>query len=280
VQTPWPEIHIEREVFAMAQALSFREIQVSARDITIRKIELKDLWQALREGYGDFIAKPSHFVFLALVYPLFALLLTLFLQGGNLLHLAFPMVVGCTFLGPLVSILLFEVSRLRERGQTVTWNSAFDFVHTSAFAPILALSVVMMLLYLGWLFMAQLIWFGLFGADPPVSIADFANQVLTTRRGGALIVYGTAVGFFFAVAAFSISVVGFPLLLDKPATAVTAASASVSAVIANPRVMAVWGLMVVALLLVGAIPFLIGLTVVLPVLGHATWHLYRKLVVP
>jgi len=264
----------------MAHELSFREMQVSVSDIAVRKIELKDLWQALKEGYGDFIAKPSHFVFLAIVYPLFALLLTLFLLGYNLLHLAFPMVVGCTFLGPLVSIILFEVSRLRERGQTVKWNSAFDFVHTSAFAPILALSVVMMLLYLGWLFMAQHIWFGLFGADPPVSITDFANLVLTTRRGGALVVYGTAVGFLFAVAAFSISVVGFPLLLDKPATAITAASASIKAVFANPRVMAVWGLMVVVLLLVGAIPFLIGLTVVLPVLGHATWHLYRKLVVP
>jgi uncharacterized membrane protein len=138
----------------------------------------------------------------------------------------------------------------------------------------------MMLLYLGWLFMAQLIWFGLFGADPPDSIADFVNLVLTTRRGGALIFYGTVVGFLFAVAAFTISVVGFPLLLDKPATAVTAASASIQAVAANRGVMTVWGLMVVALLLVGAIPFLIGLTVVLPVLGHATWHLYRKLVVP
>ena len=142
----------------MAHELSFREIQVSVNDIAVRKIELKDLWQALKEGYEDFIVKPSHFVFLAIVYPLFALLLTLFLLGDNLLYLVFPVVVGSTFLGPLVSVLLFEVSRCRESGQTVTWNSAFDFVHTSAFAPILALSAVMVLLYVGWLFMAQLIW--------------------------------------------------------------------------------------------------------------------------
>jgi uncharacterized membrane protein len=264
----------------MVQELSFSEIQVSSSEIKIRKIGVRDLWQALKEGFDDFNAKPSHFPFLVVIYPLFVLFFTLILLGDDLLHLAFPTVVGLTFLGPLVSVGLFEMSRQRERGQIVSWHSSFGFVHSPAFAPILALSVVMMLLYLGWLFMAQLIYFGLFGEDPPVSISDFTNLVFTTRRGGALMVYGTTVGFLFAVAAFSISVVAFPLLLDKPVSAVTAASISIKAVISNPSVMAVWGFIVVVLLIAGTIPFLIGLAVVIPVLGHATWHLYRKLVEP
>ena len=182
----------------MAQENSFRDVQVTSSEIGIRKIGVKDLWQALKEGFDDFNAKPTHVVFLCVIYPLFALLLTLFLIGENLLHLAFPMIAGFTLLGPVVSVGLFEMSRRRERGLDLSWSSAFDFVHSSSFAPILALSLAMMLLYVAWLFMAQLIYFGLFGAVPPESISDFVTQVLTTRRGGALIFYGTGVGFIFA----------------------------------------------------------------------------------
>ncbi len=264
----------------MAQEVSFRDVEVTSSEIGIRKIGVNDLWQALKEGFDDFKAKPSHVPFLIVIYPLFALLLTLFLVGDNLLHLAFPMVAGFTFLGPVVSVGLFEMSRRRERGLDVAWSSAFNFVHSSSFAPIVALSVAMLLLYVAWLYIAQLLYFGLFGAVPPESISDFVTQVLTTRRGGALIFYGNGVGFLFAVAALAISVVGFPLALDRPVTAITAASTSIKAVTSNSLMMAVWGLIVVVLLAAGAILFLIGLAYVLPILGHATWHLYRKLVEP
>ena len=264
----------------MAQEKTFREIQVSSSDIQIRKIGVKDLWQALKEGFDDYNAKPTHFVFLFVIYPLFALLLTLFLVGENLLHLAFPVVAGFTILGPVISVGLFEMSRRRERGLDVTWSSAFDFVHSSSFAPIAALSIAMMLLYVAWLYMAEFLYLGLFGAVPPDSISDFATQLFTTRPGVAFIMYGTVLGFIFAFVALATSVVAFPLLLDRPASAVTAIATSVRAVTGNTLVMAVWGLIVVVLLAAGSILLLIGLVVVLPVLGHATWHLYRKLVEP
>ncbi len=128
--------------------------------------------------------------------------------------------------------------------------------------------------------MAQLLYFGLFGAVPPDSISEFATQVLTTRQGGALIFYGTVLGFIFVIVALAVSVVAFPLLLDRPVSAITAVSTSIKAVTSNSLMMAGWGLIVVVLLAAGSILFLIGLAVVLPILGHATWHLYRKLIEP
>jgi uncharacterized membrane protein len=264
----------------MAQEVSFRDIQISSDEIEIRKIGLRDLWESLKEGYDDFNAKPSYGLFLILIYPVFALLVTLFLLGENLLYLVFPMVAGFTLLGPVISVCLFEMSRRRERGLELSWLSAFDFVHTSSFAPIVALSIVMMLLYVAWLFLAQFLYFGLFGADPPASVSDFLNQLVTTQRGTALVLYGNFIGLLFAFTVLAISVVGFPLLLDRPATAVTAIGISIRAVATNLLVMAVWGVVVIVLLAAGAVLFLMGLPAVLPILGHSTWHLYRKLVEP
>jgi uncharacterized membrane protein len=263
----------------MARELSFRDVQITSDEIRVRRIGPADLIHALKAGYRDFNAQPTVGVFLAVVYPLFAALLTLGLLGENLLYLAYPVIAGCTLLGPIVCVGLFEISRCREQGHDTSWRSAFEFIHTSAFAPITALSIVMMLIYVGWLYMAEFIYFGSFGNALPTSIADLMNQLMTTRHGQAVVVYGNGVGLLFALSALAISVVAFPLLLDKPVTSITAVAVSIRAFSTNVLVMALWGLIVVALLAVGAAVFLVGLAAVLPILGHATWHLYRKLVV-
>src|SRR4029453_14420051 len=206
----------------MAHEASFRDIQIRSSQIGIRTIGLNDLWRALKEGYDDFNAMPTLAVFFWVVFPLFVLLLTLLLVGKNLLYLAFPMVAGLTLIGPAVSVFLFEMSRRRERGLDVRWRSTFDFVHSASFAPILALSVLMMALYVAWLFSARFLYFGTFWGDPPISASDFVTQLVTTRRGAGLIVYGNLLGFIFAFAALAISVVAFPLLLDRPASVATA----------------------------------------------------------
>jgi uncharacterized membrane protein len=262
----------------MAEEKLFSDLQITSREIEIHKIGMQDIWRSLKEGYDDFNAKPTYVFFLILTYPLFALTLTLLMVGEGLLYLTFPIFAGFTLLGPAFSVALFEMSRRRELGLELKWRLAFNFVHSSAFAPIVALSVVMMLLYAAWLYLAQFMYFGLFTIDPPASVAAFANELTTTKRGAALVVYGTGIGFLFAFTTLATSVIGFPLLLDRPATAATAIATSFRAVTANPLVMAVWGLVVVALLVAGAMLFLVGLAAVLPILGHSTWHLYRKVV--
>ena len=261
------------------EAPLFRDICLHADDIKIRKITLKDLWQSLREGWEDYSEKPiSTLTLLLLYYPLIVLVFIMFALGKDLRFLAFPTVAGFTLLGPIVAIAFFEMSRHRERGQRMRWRRAFGFVHTSAFAPILALSILMTLLYSGWLYSAEIIYFSLFADTPPASVADFLNQLVTTRHGGALIFYGNFVGFLFAYAAMAFSVVAFPLALDKPVNSFTAIWVSVRAFISNFFVLAVWGLVVVLIMAVGAALFFIGLAVALPILGHATWHLYRKII--
>jgi len=256
----------------------FRDIAVKSTDIRIRRIGVADLWQALKEGYEDFNEKPSFGFFLILIYPLFALLVSFFAVGESPGHLVFPVLAGLTLLGPVGSVALFAMSRRRELGLELEWRAAFDFIHSPSFAPIAALSVVMALLYGAWLFMAQFIYTGLFGADPPESFSALLTEVVTTRRGGALAFYGFGVGAIFALTAIAISVFAFPLLLDKPATTTTAVLVSIRAVTANPVAMLVWGATVVVLLALGAALLLIGLAAVLPILGHSTWHLYRKVV--
>jgi uncharacterized membrane protein len=260
----------------MATGRTFDEIQLSSNDIEIRRISTADLWQSLKEGYDDFNAYPTFYAFLFLIYPLFALLLAL--PRDALVYLAFPAVAGFTLLGPVVSVALCEMSRRREQGLEVSWRGAFSFIHTGSFAPILALSLLMMVLYVAWLFLAESLYLGLFGANPPASLAEFGDRLISTRPGVALILYGNVIGAIFAFTALAVSVVAFPLLLDKPASTLTAIGVSVRAVASNLYVMLLWGLIVVGLLAIGAALFLVGLAAVLPILGHSTWHLYRKLV--
>src|SRR5438552_1746412 len=195
----------EKNGFAMAEEKLFRDVQVRSSEIGIRKIGLNDLWQSLKEGYGDFNATPAVGMHLALLfYLLFALLLTLFLVGENLLHLAIPMVTGFTLIGPVVSIALFEMSRRRERGLDVSWRSTFDFVHSASFAPILALSILVALCCLAVCGAVPL--FRPVRRRPTGLGVGLCDQlyIVTTRRGAALIVYGIPLGFVFAFTALAI----------------------------------------------------------------------------
>jgi len=247
---------------------------------TVRHITSSDLWEALRLGAQDFWAKPSHYVFLCLIYPIVGLILTQWTSGSNAIQLVYPLMSGFALVGPFAAIGLYEISRRRELGMNSHWRHALDVRHSTALPSIAVIGILLFALFLLWLFTAQSIYTSLFGADPPASVGAFLRDVLTTSRGWTLILLGNAAGFVFAVVVLATTVVAFPLLLDRDVGAVSAIETSARAVMANPLQMALWGLTVAVLLVIGSIPLFAGLAVVMPILGHATWHLYRKVVEP
>jgi len=246
---------------------------------TIRQITIHDLKDALARGLDDFAAMPSHAIFLCVIYPVLGVMLFRLAYGSNVLPLLYPLAAGFALLGPFAAVGLYELSRRREQGLDTYWTHAFDVLHSQSFGAIAALGLLLTGLFLIWVAAAQEIYVACFGYTPAASTPDFLMKIFTTPEGWALILIGNFVGFLFAVVALCISAVSFPLLLDRDVGVATAISTSVRAVIENPIPMACWGLIVAALLVIGTIPFFLGLTVVLPLLGHSTWHLYRKLVV-
>ena len=246
----------------------------------IRKIGLADLKDALARGIDDFLAMPSHAVFLCLIYPIVGFVLARLVLGYNVLPMLFPLAAGFALIGPFAAIGLYEMSRRRELGMDVSWRHALDVFRSPSIGPILVLGLILVAIFLIWLAVAQAIYVANFGYTPAASMPHFIQQVFGTPAGWALIIVGNGVGFLFAALVLTMSVVSFPLLLDRDVGAATAVLTSVRAVQANPVMMAIWGLIVAALLALGSIPAFFGLAVVMPVLGHATWHLYRKVVEP
>ena len=244
----------------------------------IRKIGPADLREVLVKGLDDFKAKPSHILLLVFLYPIVGLILIRLTAGYDILPLIFPILAGFALLGPLAAIGLYELSRRRELGLDIAWKHAFDVLRSPSIGAIVTLSIVMMALYFSWLGSARGIYELFFGAAAPASIEECARQIFTTPAGWGLIIVGCGVGFLFAVLVLAISVVSFPMLIERDISAMTAIHTSVRSVIANPVMMAMWGFIVAGALVIGALPFLFGLAVVMPVLGHATWHLYRKVV--
>jgi uncharacterized membrane protein len=168
------------------------------------------------------------------------------------------------------------MSRRRERGLAVGGRDAFTVVRSPALPSILAFGLLLFAIFAAWLFAAELIYVWLYGPNPPAAALPFLQDVLTTHRGWTLIAIGVLVGFCFAALALAVSVVSFPLMLDRDLGLVPALEASLRVTRTNPLAVALWALIVAVALLLGSIPLFFGLAVVMPVLGHATWRFYRK----
>lgn len=245
---------------------------------TVRRIGIADVREALEQGFDDFGAFRSDVVFLCVFYPIIGLIFSQLIFGNAMVPLLFPIASGFALVGPFAALGLYEMSRRREKGLPVSWAHAFDVLRAPAFGGIAILGLALVGLFLLWLVAAWAIFELTLGPVAPVSLSAFASDVFMTPQGWTMIVAGIAVGFVFAVVAMMISVASFPLLIDRDVGLDTAIRTSIKVVTKNPGPMAVWGLIVAGSLALGSIPLFVGLIIVMPTLGHATWHLYRKTV--
>ncbi|MGH7071315.1 MAG: DUF2189 domain-containing protein [Acetobacteraceae bacterium] len=244
----------------------------------VRLIGLADLAHALRQGLADFQAARSDVAFLCCVYPVAGLVLARIAMGQNALALVFPLIAGFALVGPIFGVGLNEMSRRREAGERASWVDAFRVVRSHAFGRIVLFGLLLVTIFLLWLVVAGLLYDATLGPEPPASFGAFISRLFGTNQGWVMIIAGISIGFLFAVFVLAISVVTFPLLLDRDLRLETAISTSIRTLAVNPLPILAWGVVISALLVLGSIPFLIGLVIVFPLLGHATWHLYRRVI--
>lgn len=246
----------------------------------VRKITVADLKDVLARGAADFGAERTDVIFLCALYPVVGLLLASLAAGHAMMPLLFPLASGFALIGPLTGVGLNEMSRRRELGIAQGWTDAFRVLSSPSIGAIILLGLVLTGVFLFWLCTAYAIYDLTLGPRPPESMQSFIHDVFLTGAGREMIVLGVGAGFIFAAVVLVISVVAFPLLLDREVGAEVAVRTSIRAAMANPGPIAVWGMTIAAGLVLGSIPLFIGLVIVLPILGHASWHLYRKMVVP
>lgn len=279
IEWSWAQLVAMSHTFGAARR-SLHHIQetIHSPAPAVRRIRGADVRDAIAKGFGDFAANRTDVMFLVALYPVIGLILARAAFNTGLLPLLFPLAFGFALVGPMVALGLYEMSWRRERGMPVSWANAFDVLRSPAVGGIAVLSLMLTGIFFLWLIAAWKIFHITLGPNTPVSLGSFIHDVFQTSQGHMMIIIGSAVGLIFAVIAMAISVVSFPLMLERDIGLDSAIATSFRAVMTNPGPMAVWGIVVLGSLAIASIPAFLGLIVVIPVLGHATWHLYRKLI--
>lgn len=246
----------------------------------IKRISVSDLGDVLRRGAADFWEKPSHYILLMLIYPIIGIVLTVWMEGFHTWPLLYPLVGGFALLGPIAALPLYEISRRREMGMDTSWSEAMGAFRSPAIGSIVALGAMLLVLFTLWLASAQMLYESIFGFSTPRTLQGLLAQVFTEPGGLTLLAVGTGLGALFALAVLFTTVIAFPLLLDRDVGAYVAIETCMRVVLYNWVPMLVWGAIVGAGLFLGSLPLFVGLAVILPILGHSTWHLYRSVVEP
>lgn len=253
------------------------DVQSSLNPV-IHSLKTADLSEILKLGAADFFAKPTHGVFITLIFGLIALFTALIGLGENFMPLLFPMIAGTAIIGPLAASGLYELSRRREKGLDYSWYHVFDVIHAPSRGGIAAMGLVLAILFAAWLMTAKLLYGVFFTGAHPTTLVAMIQQVFSTSAGWGLLIVGSAIGFIYSVVVYAATIVSLPMMLHYKTSLGRAVLTSLRAVLQNWRAMAAWYCIVVALMLLGSLPLLLGLAIIVPILGHATWHLYRKLV--
>lgn len=244
-------------------------------EIGIRRLDPGDLVAVLRRGWQDFLTAPAFGLFFSTIFVLGGNLMLYVLGVTGQVWWTLPAAAGFPILGPFIAVGLYEVSRRIERSEPLEWGGVLGVIFRQKDRQIPSMSAVIVVFFLFWNFLAHMI-FALFMGMQVMTNVSSSFAIFLTPNGLIMLAVGTAVGAVFAGVLFALTVVSLPLLLDREVDFVTAMITSFRTVLDNPGTMLIWAALIAALLFVGMLPFFLGLFVVLPVLGHASWHLYRR----
>jgi uncharacterized membrane protein len=248
-------------------------------DPVVRRITAADIAEALGQGLRDFQALPLYGLAFGALYALGGIAIVLCLTAFGMIYLAYPLAAGFALIGPFVATGLYEVSRRREAKQPISIGAIWSAITSRS--EIGWMAFVTLFFFVIWMYQVRLLIALLLGLNASFSsLRDFMTVLLTTNEGLLFLAIGNLDGAALSLILFSLTVVSFPLLLDRDVDFVTAMVTSVRAVVASPLPMIGWAAIIVVLLIVSSLPYFLGLLVTVPVLGHATWHLYRRIVAP
>lgn len=248
-----------------------------ATAITINRIDYADLRTVLMRGIDDFRTIPTHAFFVGAIYAVLGLFIIRWSFDYSLLPLVFPIVGGFALIGPFAALGLYALSKRREQGMEARFWHMFEVLKSPNRWAILRLGLGVALAFLAWLGVAMALLRSTFG-EADLSMGTFIGELFSTPHGWTLVILGNAIGALFALAILAATAIAVPMLLDRKVDVSTAVATSLRVFARNPGPMVAWGVIVGGSLFIGALPFLLGLLAVLPILGHATWHLYRKTV--
>ncbi|MEL6599910.1 MAG: DUF2189 domain-containing protein [Pseudomonadota bacterium] len=243
----------------------------------IRDITSSDVWAALSAGWADFRAAPRFGIFFGAVFSALGILIAAQMWVWESGYWVLPLMAGFPLIGPFAAVGLYEVSRRLETGEQLDWRAVIGVVYDQRHRQLPSMAFVVLFFLLVWVYLAHLVFALSFGLQPLTNVMT-SPAVFLTPPGLLMLGSGTLVGGALAALLFAITVVGVPLLLERDLDVVTAMISSFEAVTHNLRPMILWGAIVTVLTVAAMIPLFLGMLVIFPVLGHATWHLYRKTV--
>jgi len=248
-------------------------------DPVVREIKVADVAEALVQGFRDFRSVPLYGLAIGALYAIGGMLIILSVTALGISYLAYPLAAGFALIGPFVAVVLYEISRRLEAGEPISIAAIYRVIRGRS--EIGWMAFVTLFVFVIWMYQVRLLIALLLGINASFSsFQQFITVVLTTNEGLLFLLIGNLVGAILSLILFSLTVVSFPLLLERDVDFVTAMITSVRAVVKSPVPMIGWAAAIVLLLIVSVLPTFLGLVFALPILGHTTWHLYRRIVAP
>ena len=245
----------------------------------VKALSFSDIFACFQQGISDFRHAPFFGLFFGGIFAFGGLLIIQSMYVWEKGWMIYPLVIGFPLIGPFAAVGLYEVSRRRSEDLPLRWNEILRVVSLQTSREIPWMAFVMLFIFWVWIYQVRLLLALFLGRMSFTSFGSFFEIITTTPQGLTFIIVGHVVGACFALFMFSVTVISIPLLLDRDVDFITAMITSIKTVVASPVVMLSWGVFVTLAVMFSFLPLFLGLLIVLPVLGHTTWHLYKRAVV-